>query len=258
MKRSYLNPPVASLLPPYRGILTRWQIYSAGQEKLPVCQNPPVGGKERSDRGVNKTRARGDTMDKNTPQKQSWAEKSFLERLGIVLGILASIVAIAGGIYFLWDRYKPSVPVDTADVTTNEETTIKTTTTKPTTSTTTATTTTTTTKTKQTLELLVPIPDWGGMGKLSIAFVDPVLNAAGGIDYGVPEKVEVIKEANVILNGEDYKTYIQGTGKHAIKISIDHDHNDRDYIYTASVDFTTDPPTLRSVFHKTFTIEPAQ
>ena len=60
-------------------------------------------------------------MGENIPQKQSWAEKPFLERLGIVLGILASIVAIVGGIYFLWDRYGPSVPDDAIEVTTAGE-----------------------------------------------------------------------------------------------------------------------------------------
>jgi len=68
----------------------------------------------------------GMNVDENTAQKQSWGEKPFLERLGIVLGILASIVAIIGGIYFLWDRYGPSVPVDAAEVTTVEETTSET------------------------------------------------------------------------------------------------------------------------------------
>jgi len=60
-------------------------------------------------------------MDENTSQKQSWAEKPFFERLGIVLGILASVVSIIGGIFFLWDRYGPSEPVDATEVTTVEE-----------------------------------------------------------------------------------------------------------------------------------------
>jgi len=59
-------------------------------------------------------------VGENIPQKQSWAEKPFLERLGIVLGIFASIAAIVGGIYFLWDRYWPTVPDDAAEVTTVE------------------------------------------------------------------------------------------------------------------------------------------
>ena len=66
-------------------------------------------------------------MDNNTPQKQSWAEKPFLERLGIVLGILASIVAIVTLGYFMVDRYKPSVPADAAEMTTTEETSTETT-----------------------------------------------------------------------------------------------------------------------------------
>ena len=76
-------------------------------------------------------------MSENAPQKQSWAEKPFLERLGIVLGILGSIVAIVGGIYFLWDRYGASVSVDAVEETTVEETTtgvpiLQSTTTEPT------------------------------------------------------------------------------------------------------------------------------
>jgi len=44
-------------------------------------------------------------MDVNTSQKQSFADKPFLERLGILLGILASIAAVITIGYFLYDRY---------------------------------------------------------------------------------------------------------------------------------------------------------
>ena len=59
-------------------------------------------------------------MDANTPQRQSWTDKPFLERLGIVLGILASIAAIVTLGYFVVDRYMKPTPVDATEASTTE------------------------------------------------------------------------------------------------------------------------------------------
>jgi len=59
-------------------------------------------------------------VNENTAWKQSFAEKPFLARLGIVLGILAGIAALVTLGYFMIDRCKPPVPDGAAEVATAE------------------------------------------------------------------------------------------------------------------------------------------
>ena len=170
----------------------------------------------------------------------------------VILAVVVVAVAVAvgrsgviGRIKDYWDS-RPTTTKATPSTKTPEATTEVP---KPSeTKTSKATTTTAIPAIPSTLELMLDLPDYGKEGRLVITLVD--YGDINSPDYGGfwnSRKEEIIEETTVMLNGGEYKTYIQGLGHRVIDAQIYDSAEDSIYWYIVTADFTAIPPKISSL-----------